>query len=298
MSLSPLALWVKFTSSAFTPRISYKTVKYLGKGKGKKTLIQPEPKAFTPPKEIPRFNLLEKYRDSGLQVIVKLANIELTPEKPEYEGGAWHVEGQLNEHICATALYYYSSSNVTSSRLAFRQQSEHPSVVVNYPQDDYETNYEQDDFAWFPQVFGMENEAPSVQEVGSIATPEGRLLTFPNILQHQVQPFELLDRTKPGHRKILALFLVDPNIKIISTAHVPPQQQDWWREAILDLRPHNSPFLGLPIELQEAVFQEVDYPITLEEAKATRLKLMTERKNYVLDQGESFKSIEISLCEH
>lgn len=31
----------------------------------------------------------------GLQVIAKLANIELTPEKPEYLGGAWHVEGQL-----------------------------------------------------------------------------------------------------------------------------------------------------------------------------------------------------------
>ena len=31
----------------------------------------------------------------GLQVIVKLANIELTPEKPMYEGGTWHIEGQL-----------------------------------------------------------------------------------------------------------------------------------------------------------------------------------------------------------
>ena len=28
-----------------------------------------------------------------LQVIVKLANIILTPEKPEYPGGKWHVEG-------------------------------------------------------------------------------------------------------------------------------------------------------------------------------------------------------------
>jgi hypothetical protein len=26
---------------------------------------------------------------------VKLANIELTPDKPEYDGGSWHVEGQL-----------------------------------------------------------------------------------------------------------------------------------------------------------------------------------------------------------
>lgn len=151
------------------------------------------------------------------------------------------------------------------------------------------------DYSWLRQVFGCKNGGPGVQEVGSVATPEGRLLTFPNILQHQVQPFELLDRTKPGHRKILALFLVDPNIKIISTAQVPPQQKDWWREATLNLQPHVSPFLGLPLELQDAVFQEVDYPITLEEAQANRLKLMTERKKHVLDHRKSFKSIKISL---
>lgn len=34
-----------------------------------------------------------------LQVIVKLANIHLTPEKPSYGGGTWHVEGQLNENM-------------------------------------------------------------------------------------------------------------------------------------------------------------------------------------------------------
>ncbi len=34
-----------------------------------------------------------------LQVICKLANIELTPEKPDYTGGSWHVEGMQNE-VC------------------------------------------------------------------------------------------------------------------------------------------------------------------------------------------------------
>ncbi|GIJ97934.1 hypothetical protein Aspvir_000040 [Aspergillus viridinutans] len=54
------------------------------------------------------------------KVIVKLANIKLTPEKPEYEGGSWHIEGQLNEHICATAIYYYDGENITESTLTFR----------------------------------------------------------------------------------------------------------------------------------------------------------------------------------
>ena len=34
-------------------------------------------------------------KGSRLQVIVKLANIILTPEKPEYNCGAWHIEGKL-----------------------------------------------------------------------------------------------------------------------------------------------------------------------------------------------------------
>jgi hypothetical protein len=38
-------------------------------------------------------------KEKKIQVIAKLANIHLTPEKPEYQGGSWHVEGQLNEHI-------------------------------------------------------------------------------------------------------------------------------------------------------------------------------------------------------
>ena len=40
-------------------------------------------------------DLKRDYGNRGLQIIVKLANIELTPEKPNYEGGTWHVEGQL-----------------------------------------------------------------------------------------------------------------------------------------------------------------------------------------------------------
>ena len=32
---------------------------------------------------------------TGLQIIVKLANIQLTPDKLSYDGGSWHVEGQV-----------------------------------------------------------------------------------------------------------------------------------------------------------------------------------------------------------
>lgn len=157
--------------------------------------------------------------------------------------------------------------------------------------------YEQGDRAWLELVFGLRNEEPAVQIVGSVETREGRLITFPNILQHQVQPFELADKTKPGHRKILALFLVDPHIKIISTANVPCQRRDWWARMI---NSDTDVLAKLPLELKDKVIEEVgDFPFTLERAKELREVLMAERKEYVMVyQTENFESVTISLCEH
>lgn len=219
----------------------------------------------------------------------------LTPEKPEYGGGTWHVEGQLvsrllapcnlsalltiplcrqNEHIVATALYYYSNENITSSQLSFRQRSNTEGA------DD--VGYEQDHHDWLADVFGCENYGSSVQEIGSVETRQGRFLAFPNVLQHKVQPFSLADPTKPGHRKILALFLVDPNIKIISTANVPCQRKDWCVEEVGQ---------------QKQVLSE-DFPISLLHAKKLREELMDERSAFMVTQDNMFHSDSFSLCEH
>ena len=125
---------------------------------------------------LPEYKTLrESHRDEGLQVIVKLANIELTPEKPEYDGGSWHVEGQQvcddliaillyqrermqNEHICATAIYYYDSDNISESLLQFRQQSD----------SDVEVGYEQDDHEFLSAIFGCEQDEPAVQLIGEV----------------------------------------------------------------------------------------------------------------------------------
>jgi hypothetical protein len=61
----------------------------------------PEPGEFKIPepdsknRRVQPINFRTDFADRRLQVIVKLANIELTPDKPEYEGGSWHIEGQL-----------------------------------------------------------------------------------------------------------------------------------------------------------------------------------------------------------
>lgn len=81
-------------------------------------LTLPEPELFTlrPPRSTPAFQL----RGRTVQVIVKLANIHLTPESPNYEGGVWHVEGMQNEEIVASGIYYAAEENISESRLAFR----------------------------------------------------------------------------------------------------------------------------------------------------------------------------------
>lgn len=60
-------------------------------------LVLPEPGQFNAPTsdDAKKFDLQKEFGHRGLQVIVKLANIHLTPEKPRYEGGSWHVEGQM-----------------------------------------------------------------------------------------------------------------------------------------------------------------------------------------------------------
>ena len=94
--------------------------------KTNRVLRRPEPRDFESyqPPEDALISLREDFKEHGLQVIVKLANIELTPEKPAYDGESWHVEGQLNERICATALYYYDSQNIADSSLAFRHRTD------------------------------------------------------------------------------------------------------------------------------------------------------------------------------
>lgn len=90
-----------------------------------------EPDTFTNIDYAVESSLRQRFEETGLQVIVKIASIELKPEKPEFEGGSWHVEGQMNERICATALYYADCENVTSSYLSFRQPTDHDEVAFH-----------------------------------------------------------------------------------------------------------------------------------------------------------------------
>lgn len=203
----------------------------------------------------------------------------------------------------ASAIYYYDSDNITSSSLAFRHRG-----MDNYMDD---LDYEQDQHQFMQQVYGFpkdlrnNGDCLTTQELGSVVSKEGRLITFPNTLQHCVSPFSLEDRSRSGHRKILALFLIDPHRRIISSANVPPQQEDWkeGREnSAKDEAPAESQSSDRPAKRQKIDKAETETmgcsTMSLEDAKAYRLELMKERGLTSARQNKEFQEGHFSLCEH
>ena len=82
----------------------------------------------------------------------------------------------MNEHICATALYYLDSENVTPSSLSFRMQT---SDDVNY-----QVSIDQSAQTYLEQIWGtgLLMDDVCLQNYGSVETRQGRLLAFPNVL--------------------------------------------------------------------------------------------------------------------
>jgi hypothetical protein len=70
-------------------------------------IILPEPGIFEIPQEDKTLGLQYAFPDTKLQIIVKLANIELSPDNPSYEGGSWHIEGQLVRFLLLLVGYIY-----------------------------------------------------------------------------------------------------------------------------------------------------------------------------------------------
>ncbi|KAJ7638378.1 hypothetical protein FB45DRAFT_1131961 [Roridomyces roridus] len=205
-------------------------------------------------------------RDKNIQCIIKFANIHLTVEDGEYKGGSWHVEGMVNEQIVASGIYYYDEDNITESQLSFRVTTAPP------------TYHGQDDELCMQLLYGMKRF-------------------------HRVSPFRLLDPTKPGHRKIMAIFLVDPSIQPIPSAtNVPPQQAEWVFEALEEARADPASLVSrLPPELTELIFEHAcdgeEFLLRKEDAEEYRLTLMEERTVYTEHNGTD-PEFAWNMCEH
>ncbi|KAL9646838.1 hypothetical protein ABK040_013699 [Willaertia magna] len=216
-----------------------------------------------------------------LQVIVKAANIIVTPEKSYYPGGTWHKEGTPQENIVAGGIYYYHSENVKDSYLEFRGSV---SDEIDYEQDDVKGAFESS---------GLHDGDLLFDHLGSVETKEGRCIAFGNTdTQHRVRHFFPIDPSKPAIRKILVFFLVDPNKPIVSTKDVEPQQLGMLLSRYFIL------IKLIPIEiLYNNVLKFLPH-FTLEQAKEYRKELMEARKFYTNFENEEVFEREFSLCEH
>ncbi|KAI0367129.1 hypothetical protein BV20DRAFT_1055109 [Pilatotrama ljubarskyi] len=221
-----------------------------------------DPASFSPPNTDGRVDF--KLCGRTLQVIVKLANIVLTPENPCYSGGSWHVEGMANEKIVATGLYYYGCENTTESRLNFR------TVVGDGEDNGRGMPYEQNDDRGYYTAYGFSGDDPLNQELGHVIAEEDK--------------------------KILCFFLVDPLTRILSTSDVPPQQSDWALQEMLRI----PALQELPVELFEIIAGYVTSGTTVprKEAEEHRERLMDERVYSTMGHNEEVFELDFNMCEH
>ncbi|KAL3691663.1 hypothetical protein R1sor_005314 [Riccia sorocarpa] len=228
-----------------------------------------------------------------LQVIVKAANYVIQPGQ-DYEG-AWHVEGMSHERILASGIYYYSTSScLRDFGLEVRRER---SEFLDYPQmDQYNRSMQEEMGDDFPDVNGLTMNI----NLGAVPTVEGRLIVFPNKLQHRVAGIENISEDQVGTLKTLVFFLVDPDNEIVSTRHVPPQQWERFVPELVHLmsliakRVHGKFF---PLPLVQEIVSRAKSGLTLAEAKRHRLELMRERE-YKIENNNEVWEWEYSLREH
>ncbi|KAL4255807.1 Protein of unknown function DUF4246 [Pleurotus pulmonarius] len=305
----------------------------------------------------------EKYRGKRLKVIVKAANYVLQPGQ-EYVG-TWHMEGMPHEQIVASAIYYYQADpEINDQGLSFRRrraEDDFPSME-EYRHEDFDIHFndedededEEDDYDvdddkserdypsdWEYTEYdgvrrpwtttGLRNyiDLGTVQATGVSSRsshPTGRIITFPNWIQHKVAGISHSSADPVGSaasRKILCFFLVDDeaseggrmeyrgystdgleDMNVLTTSDVP------WQARPCNIRTLHSILLlafkrtigkEIPAELRNyIVSMATEGTITREEAEKRRRELMEDRKftstglshQFWLDSGA------YSLCEH
>ena len=181
----------------------------------------------------------------------------------------------------------FETENVQDIYMSFRQMAEIEGVG--------DIQHEIDDTVWLKQIFGLNNGDPAVQNVGSIHLKHGRLVSYPSTVQCRIGPFELKDKTKKGHATALAIYLVDPNIRIISTANVPPQRIDWTRE-MEDLGPHRDELRSFPEYLYNRLLNRRDnFPFKKSEAEKMCVDAWDELVDFYKYQDVAFRSHTIEI---
>lgn len=251
------------------------------------------PSSFTEPEFSHPLTTI-KLRNRPLQVTVKLASLELGPHE-SFSGGHWHVEGMMDDRIVATACCYLEQDNVQGGDLEFLTSIQRPPMATKktFADDDDDEWY--DDDYWKNLIFGYREDDPLIQSRGACSTPIGRILVWPNVLQHRVQPVSLVDANQPGRRTYLCFFLVDPTLRIRSTATVPPSPFRWVEQFVHEILAPLVPEMAVRnkiLDFVKALPCSDGHPshlLTYQEAMEQRQTMVNERHNH-LEKGEGTES--------
>jgi hypothetical protein len=187
-------------------------------------------------------------RGRDLLVIPKIVEYHLSAG--ETHEGVWHVEGMSHEHIIATCVYILDrDAALEGGNLSFKRAytlEEAGRLFWNIDQSR-------------PAAIGSIVDEGTVP-VGSVETPAGRIIVFPNSHIHKLSKLSVAAGAAEARRRVIVFWVVDPSVTIPSTREVPPQQ---------GVLPH-------------------------EEALAIRLALMEERRRH----KQTLNVRAVSLCEH
>ncbi|KAJ2596368.1 hypothetical protein GGF40_001040 [Coemansia sp. RSA 1286] len=197
----------------------------------------PDPEGFVEPK---RPLVPYSLRNKNIQVVVEITDKDTPP-----------LVSTASENIIATAVYYYEiNSEEKTPKIEFHE-------AINSCGDPIGCF---DDLLIVNIVFGVNTHGHSerayTQSAGSINVKQGRLVCYPNV-------YKLCMDDYSANLKKLAMYFVDPSVRIVSTSIVPPQQKDWWTKTVSSVPSRIS---KLPMELQNMVFKHVDSPMSFERA--------------------------------
>jgi hypothetical protein len=186
-------------------------------------------------------------RNRTIQVITKIVDFEL-PAGGKHEG-VWHVEGMSHENIVATAEYILQKDDCLSGgNLEFQRQftrGEGGSMFRGFSQ-------------CRPSSLNYLVEKGLVP-LGHLPLPVGRLASWPNSHVHRVTELRNTGSAL-AKRRIVVFWLINPDVRIVSTKNVTPQQAT----------------------------------MSMDDAHKYRLALMEERKRH----KEKWNLREVTLCEH
>ncbi|KAJ6036599.1 Protein of unknown function DUF4246 [Penicillium herquei] len=218
------------------------------------------PKTPSPDPDHQYYSISLQDQFEGLQIIVRVSAIELTPEKPSYGGDSHHhVAGILNDHVVSTAVCYFDIENIKDAKVSFQQET-----LID--SDDFNISK----YAAMNRLFDVpewscDDDNPcypdALQTMGSIPISQnGQFLAWPNTLRSKAEPFSIADPLQPGHLRFATLWLVDPHYRICSTQNVPPQDGSWVEtpQSMENARKDDSMTFVQATEVRDQMRQERD----------------------------------------